>query len=1437
MKKRPEQQDTETQSQPIALWQWIEMVRLATPGAALETVADLGDERFEELSSELTGGARSRLTATLARLRQRPRMALDEREDLVRQLRSIAGRRSVPPSRQAPLDRVRATLRRAADADPAVVLVCGRPGMGKTHLWSAWQATLPASEAHLYVKASGEGERPLTTVASIAREVVGRHGWEDASAERLTAAFPNLDVSDTTMELLEHLAGGTAVTGGYIVTPATLASQLAAVLGTLIRHMPGNGPTTLVIDDVQWIDTESLDIALQASRLSGAGLICIGRPEAKVKVPRDVVAEWVELEPLAYEERLQLLQVAAASTGLEAPSGRYVEWAASQSNGNPLALVEAVRLHKQHRTLESLLSEQEIQASSVLQRLQQLGRNGRRVVTQAALLGTPLPSAILGRLPSLGRDERAAAIAEGEAEELIRQTEREEIVFTHDTVAETVRERMHADGEALEDLAAILRTGVSRSEEHSEFAVARWLRSDWGERPVARRLLQEIELAELLAALMRVSESLLARLSPGEALGVCTVAISIRDAREDGEGRSNSDAANEPGRRSAVAVDACPLDELAHRAAYYADDARSMSRYYTRCEADPLVRNRMRELWITRCFSKRWITGAWRIGLVILSQLAGLPLDPEQRRIASARARQRLRRSRPSAYIARARKAGEEPSESDKIIGRTVIRLLKPAISIEPSAMWLAAWIILERIERFGVGSELLIALVHWTIALSYDDAPEAQVSEVRALARQLLDEQDESENDASTDLIATVYARVLSIDWYRDTSPGGAHFLRLYERSVRVGNAEGAGDAASLHSQWLLQHGYPLGGVFQEMDYLRRRMAEFGYRRIEASMQKYQQAVEVLLGLTDNPLQISGSLGTEADMVAELVETSDTMALAGMKVVRVMVSALHDAPDRAVRAAYEMTSAEVQLLPHMFDANLVPFYVGMCAARIGAWGRFRHQLRALRPYRRHPAGGYRYVALRAELAWRYRLRARARSLWRRAARDALAHGHPQEAAFIAERHGSATGDLERLQLARVLYEEWGAQRAVRRVTGLIDGRLPQRRPSFADISKTGGIQTPLHTGAAQRGERATAAEETLQPPRERELLHLLFATVPDALLLVSAAGTVLLRNAAAEQFVISEDEGHPGGSPELLHPDVRPFVTSLVSEAVGSGQTLHREREKEGAILSFHISPALEPDAPHDAALVVRDVTSMRDRERKLILADRLSSLGLLAATVAHEVSNPNHVLQLNAQSLEMLMERSDPVRESPGYADLLHAVRQIQDGSQRIAAVVQSVLAYAREGHSTRWEETDAVQMCHRVITFTRPLVAKHSRGVALETPESAVSVRCIRSLVEQALINLIKNAAEASRSTGSEICLAVERRDGFTVFLVGDQGGGFKDPEQPSVTAFSTSRAAEGGTGLGLTIVRSVAETHGGGLRFTSNERYTTVAELWIPVAEAR
>ena len=240
----------------------------------------------------------------------------------------------------------------------------------------------------------------------------------------------------------------------------------------------------------------------------------------------------------------------------------------------------------------------------------------------------------------------------------------------------------------------------------------------------------------------------------------------------------------------------------------------------------------------------------------------------------------------------------------------------------------------------------------------------------------------------------------------------------------------------------------------------------------------------------------------------------------------------------------------------------------------------------------------------------------------------------------------------------------------------------------------------------------------------------------------------------------------------------------------------------------------------------IARDVSERKALEEKLRQAEKLASLGTLAAGIAHEINNPLGIILMSAQEAEAI------AKDSSACTGVLENLEEIKGETRRCAAIVKSVLQFARQASSEKWL-VEPQEVIDRVVAIM--LTEAEQRGVTvckkIKTPLQALLMNPTE--IEQVLINLISNAIHASAAK-SQVEVSAACVSGYLEIEVADRGAGISQKDLAKIfDPFYTTRRKEGGTGLGLSISHGIVSNHGGTLQISSAVGVGTTAIIKLPL----
>ena len=245
--------------------------------------------------------------------------------------------------------------------------------------------------------------------------------------------------------------------------------------------------------------------------------------------------------------------------------------------------------------------------------------------------------------------------------------------------------------------------------------------------------------------------------------------------------------------------------------------------------------------------------------------------------------------------------------------------------------------------------------------------------------------------------------------------------------------------------------------------------------------------------------------------------------------------------------------------------------------------------------------------------------------------------------------------------------------------------------------------------------------------------------------------------------------------------------------------------------------------------AEVTGTLTRLQAAQQELVVAERMATVGRLSLKVAHEVRNPIAAIELNAEMLgDIVGERQGP--EMDEAASLLTAIREQVTA---LDALTEEYLAFARFPRP-QFEEDSVNEMVAAVAEFVRPLATRQGISVRLETDPAVPPMAIDRSLLRQAVLNLVKNGLEAL-SQGGVLTATTRCLDDTVEISVSDTGPSIPlEVGQRLFEQFFTTKPQ--GTGLGLSISRQIVEEHGGRIGWSSVIGAGTTFTISLPIKRA-
>ena len=351
---------------------------------------------------------------------------------------------------------------------------------------------------------------------------------------------------------------------------------------------------------------------------------------------------------------------------------------------------------------------------------------------------------------------------------------------------------------------------------------------------------------------------------------------------------------------------------------------------------------------------------------------------------------------------------------------------------------------------------------------------------------------------------------------------------------------------------------------------------------------------------------------------------------------------------------------------------------------------------------------------------------------------------------------------------------------------------------------------------------------------RERALLETVFNTLQEGVLVITAEGTIDYANDAGARLIGFKGEAAAETTLWRLVPGLRASLEGDRGQASGP-PVVTREFELHypaPRVVRLYMVPFSEGEggAPR-FVIILSDITTEKKSTAELIESERISSILLLAAGVAHELGNPLNSLTIHLQLIERKLKK---LRGSEAADALDESIKICQDEVARLDGIIRNFLEAIRP-RPPDLAEVNVVEVIEDVLRFQGKELADRGIKIEGELPASTPVIMADRNQLKQVFFNLVKNAMEAMPA-GGKLSLKVRADDDSVYILIADTGGGIKTEDLPKLfSPYHTTKA--GGHGLGLMIVQRIMRDHGGHVGIESKEGTGTVVTLQFPQKHRR
>ncbi len=347
---------------------------------------------------------------------------------------------------------------------------------------------------------------------------------------------------------------------------------------------------------------------------------------------------------------------------------------------------------------------------------------------------------------------------------------------------------------------------------------------------------------------------------------------------------------------------------------------------------------------------------------------------------------------------------------------------------------------------------------------------------------------------------------------------------------------------------------------------------------------------------------------------------------------------------------------------------------------------------------------------------------------------------------------------------------------------------------------------------------------------REKGFMDNVFESLREGVLILAPEGVITFVNQACHKLLGLD-------TTKSIGQKVTNVIRGLDWESLAHpDRIVTRDMEvfyPENRFLNFYLAPINgqvgEKEEHLGYVMLIHDETDSKREHEETIESEQLNALTFLAAGVAHEIGNPLNSLDIHLQLMKRKIKKLDELEDS-NKEDLEGLLATAQQEIRRLDNILKQFL-HAIRPQTLHREKTQLHFILKTTLETLAAELKEREIQVSLNLAENLPLLDLDQDQIQQALYNLLRNAAQAVPANDGKLKISTKYTDHEIITSIEDNGNGIS-PEQMGALFEPYKTTKKSGTGLGLLIVRRIIREHGGEIEIDSEEGKGTTVKLYIP-----